>query len=617
MNSKDMILVALGVALLAGAWLLLNTPSASLTPTLKGPLADKLSALNKINDIDTFFEQFYLTQLNRSPETVTELRLFGNGPDPSGGLLDDISMRHQKEDLALAKAGLEKLKQFDTRGLSAEQALSAAVLAWTLDDAVRGKPFLFHPYLVHHLFSVPNNLFQLLLDTHTVRNRQDAEDYVARLNAVGRKFDQLIEVLDHQEKHGIVAPKFILERTLQGLGNGPQDPTQHVFYTAFVDKLDGAKGLSAQDKTQLEQAAAQAIETVVQPAYAKLRSVVEHQVAIATDDAGVWKLPDGDAYYAYLLRHHTTTDLSPEAVHNIGLAEVERIQNEMRGFFGELGLDRDDPDFGNLMRAYWGQYRRLPEMTYPDTEEGHQQAVADYEAIIHEVEDHLGELFDVLPQAPVQVRAMPPQKQGSPAHYVPPSLDGSRPGTFFANISPPPYKPGMRTLTFHEAIPGHHFHLALQQESNLPLFQKALFFTAHVEGWALYAEKLMRDIGMYPDVHSKIQNRWSELFRAARLVVDTGIHYKRWSRQEALDYYANNLGAPIANEIDRYIIWPGQATAYKIGELKILELRQRAMDALGDRFDIKQFHNLVLQHGQMPLNVLEQQVMQMIEQAQN
>ena len=171
----------------------------------------------------------------------------------------------------------------------------------------------------------------------------------------------------------------------------------------------------------------------------------------------------------------------------------------------------------------------------------------------------------------------------------------------------------MCTLTFHEAIPGHHFHLALQQESDLPLPQKVMVFTAHVEGWALYAEKLMRELDMYPDIHSKIQNRWSELFRAARLVVDTGIHYKRWSRQEALDYYNDNLGNSIANEIDRYIIWPGQATAYKIGELKILELRQRAMDALGERFDIKQFHNLMLQHGQMPLSVLEEQVMRMIE----
>jgi uncharacterized protein (DUF885 family) len=208
---------------------------------------------------------------------------------------------------------------------------------------------------------------------------------------------------------------------------------------------------------------------------------------------------------------------------------------------------------------------------------------------------------------------MPPERAGSPAHYQQPAFDGSRPGEFFANVSPAPFKPGMRTLTFHEAIPGHHFHLALQMESDLPLHQKILVFTGHVEGWALYAEKLMREHGMFPDTHSKLSNMWSELFRAARLVVDTGIHYKRWSREEARAFYNDNLGTPINNEIDRYIVWPGQATAYKTGELKILELRQRAIDALGDNFDIKKFHNLMLQHGNMPLNLLETQVMLFIE----
>lgn len=608
---KDILLLVLGAALLLGAWLAFSVASDQSAEPAVPSVAVEVRDTSE--SLDEFHEQLFLERVNRSPEWVTQLRLFGSQPDPTGNLLDDISIAYQRQSVTLAKSGLAKLRSFDRASQSDAQRLTTDLLGWYLDDIVRGEDFLLHGYLVDQLFSVPNQLYSFLLDNHLIHTLKDAQDYADRLYAVDDKFEQLIQVLNAQEARGIVAPKFILDRVLQSLSPGPQDPTQHVFFTSFVDKLEGVPDLSEARKRDLKAAAARAIQESVQPAYAKLREVVQHQISIATDDAGVWKLPDGDAYYAYMLRHHTTTDLTPEQVHQLGLAEVNRIQTEMRAFFQELGLNREEPDFGALMRDYWGQYRNLAEMTYPDTPQGNQQVVDDYAAIIQEVEGKLAGLFDAMPQSPVLVRAMPPERAGAPAHYEPPSFDGLRPGIFFANVSPPPYKPGMRTLTYHEAIPGHHFHLALQGESNLPLVQKILIFTAHVEGWALYAEKLMRGLGMYPDVHSKIENRWSELFRAARMVVDTGIHYKRWTRQQALDYFNDTLGTPLSSEIDRYIVWPGQACAYKVGELKILELRQRAVDALGERFDIKAFHNLMLQHGNMPLDILEQQVDRYIE----
>lgn len=608
---KDILIWVVGAALLLGAWLAFSL--ASDTPAEPVVPIATLATHEAIENLDEFHEQLFLEHVSRSPEWVTQLRLFGSQPDPTGNRLDDISIDYQQQSVEFAKSGLAKLRSFDRAAQSDAQRLTTDLLGWYLDDIVRGEDFLMHGYLVHQLFSVNNQLYTFMLDNHLIHSEKDAQDYVARLNAVDDKFEQLIQVLDAQETHGIVAPKFILERALQSLSPGPQDPTQHVFFTSFVDKLEGASDLSEAQKRDLKADAARAIQESVESAYARLLEVVQHQISIASDDAGVWKLPGGDDYYAYMLRHHTTTEMTPEEVHQLGLAEVDRIQTEMRAFFQELGLNHEEPDFGALMRDYWDQYRSLPEMTYPDTPQGNQQVVDDYTAIIREVESKIGGLFDAMPHTPVQVRAMPPERAGAPAHYDPPSFDGLRPGVFFANVSPPPYKPGMRTLTFHEAVPGHHFHLALQGESNLPLAQKILIFTAHVEGWALYAEKLMRDLDMYPDLHSKIENRWSELFRAARMAVDTGIHYKRWTRQQALDYFNDALGTSLPSEIDRYIVWPGQACAYKVGELKILELRQRAMDALGERFDIKQFHNLMLQHGNMPLDILEAEVGRFIE----
>ncbi len=619
MKVRNLLLLAIRSVALLSVWLLLNitgvASSGAITPSSSESIQNEISTLNAIEDLGEFHHVFFLAYVNRFPEWVTSLRLFGSELDPSGHLLNDLSITRQQQDMVFVKSGLEKLRSFDFASQSPAQQLTTQVLGWFLEDQVRGEEFMFHDYRVRQLYSVHSDFLELMLDTHEVHTKLDAQNYIARLVAVENKFDQLIEILRTQKSLGIIAPKFILETVLQNLNPGDREPSQNSLYTSFVGKLAAADGLSALEESELGESAITAIANHVIPAFDNLRAEIEHQVTVATNNAGVWKLPDGDAYYAHTLRHHSTTDMTPQQIHDIGLIEVERIQTEIRGFISELGIGARDPNFGNVIRTYWGRYRGRPKDTYPDTAEGHQQALDDYTMIIREVEQQISGLFDVLPQAPVQVRAMPPEKAGAPAHYVPPSFDGSRPGTFFANVNPPPFKSEMRSLTFHEAVPGHHFQLALQMESDLALVQKVLTFNAHVEGWALYAEKLVRSIGMYPDLHSKIDNRWLELFRAARLVLDTGIHAQRWTRDEARRYAEDNLGFSLSYEVDRYIAWPGQAVSYKAGELKILELRKRVNDELGETFDIKAFHNIMLQYGQMPLSVLEKQVQLYIESA--
>lgn len=640
MSTQNIILIVVGVAALIGGWFVWNaisnpddaasnvsaTANEVASMSTEDVLANLGTAattpiefpdLSGVSDIDEMHEQFFVGVVNQSPEWSSQLRLFGDSPDPMGGLLDDISIESQVEGLAHVKAGLEKLRSFDYDSQTQDQKLTTDIMDWFFENQIRGEEFMHHGYLIHQLFSVPNNFFTFMTGQHQVNTKVDALNYISRLNAVETKFDQLIANLQHQESLGIVAPKFILETVLTQLGAGG-DPTQSIFYTSFEGKLDGLN-LTDVEKEALLTATADAIANSVQPAYQRLRAAVEHNVTLATDDAGVWHLPNGDEYYAQMLRQHTTTDLTAEEIHNIGLAEVERIQGEMRQVLADLGYDTEDPVYGNLHRAYWGQTRGNPEFLYPDTDEGREQVIADYLAIIAEAEEKVEPLFDRLPTTPVRVERVPiAQENTAPGgYYQPPAVDGSTPGTFFANLRNQTFRPGMRTLAYHEAVPGHHFHLALQRELTLPTVQNVLVFTAHVEGWALYSEKLAREEGFFPEQHSLLHNLWSELFRAARLVVDTGIHHKRWSRQEALDYYNNNLGTPIPNEIDRYIVWPGQATAYKVGELKILELRQRAKDELGDAFDIKEFHNVMLAHGQMPLSILEEQVNLYIERVKN
>jgi uncharacterized protein (DUF885 family) len=395
-----------------------------------------------------------------------------------------------------------------------------------------------------------------------------------------------------------------------------QPATQNPLFTVFKEKIAALTLDHSEQQRLLADAEAQ-INSVVYPAYKKLIAYFTALEGKATDDDGVWKLPEGAAFYAHCLRSNTTVALNPEQVHAIGLAEVTRIEGEMKAILSRLGCD----DVQNAPRKLQ-ESAKEERFLYPNTAEGRAQALADYQRILDDINTRLDPLFAVRPKAVLKVERVPEfrEKTSAGAYYHPADLGGGRPGVFYANLRDmnEVSKFGMKTLAYHEGIPGHHFQLAIAMElRGVPFFRRLVPFTAYAEGWALYAEKLARENGAYADdPYSELGCLDAELFRAVRLVVDTGIHAMRWTRQQAIDYMAQHTAQAlesIVSEVERYIVMPGQACAYKIGELKLLELRQKARQALGDKFDLRQFHNVLLKNGSMPLSLLEQVVEEYIQ----
>jgi uncharacterized protein (DUF885 family) len=559
--------------------------------------------------IDIFFERVFIEVALKDPEMLSNLRLLEPyGLDFHSDDLTDISPRRGDELLAKARENLDTLRSYDYESLTSSQQMSYDILEYFLALMVDGEAFRYHNYPVNQLFGVQNDLPDFMVNIHQVTNPREARHYIARLNRFGVKFDQLLEGLRLRQERGIVPPKFVVQRVLDEMKHFTSPPPEaHLLYTNLKEKLQAA-GLEQEAAALLEDCRA-AIEKRVYPAYAKLTAFMEQQLAIATTEDGVWKLPDGDAFYAYALREQTTTNLSPEEVHAIGLAETARVQAEMDAILREQGIT--EGTVGERMTALG----KDPRFLYSNDDAGRAQCLEDYRAIIEEIDKGISTVFDLRPAAGVAVERIPEfREDGAPGgYYQMPAMDGSRPGTFYANLRDMNAiaKWEMRTLAYHEAIPGHHFQIAIQQEIAGPTFRKFPLFTAYTEGWALYAEQLAWEQGYQKDPFDNLGRLQAELFRAVRLVVDTGIHYKRWTREQAIDYMVDNTGMDrdeVVTEVERYIVMPGQACAYKAGMLKLLELRQKAMDALGDRFDIRRFHNVVLANGAMPLDVLEREV---------
>lgn len=577
-------------------------PAGTPQPTA-APSVDEIVAQLEGLDFDAFLEASYTQLLLRDPELVTELGLaekLGVGNDR----LTDISDDYVRETQQLEVAILDLLNQYDHVVLTPDQQLSAEIYGWYLNDRIEGHRFMYDDYPVTHFITgAQNQLVHFFTDIHPVANLQDARDYVTRLSQVDEKFAQLVDGLRLREEKGVILPKFIVQWVLYDLRNmARSSPRATPFYTAFEEKVDALEGVSDTDKEALLKDAEEEIKDAVIPAFQSLADYSEHLETVATDDAGVWKFSDGEEYYAYALRHHTTTDLTADEIHELGLQEVARIQAEMRRLFDELGYPEDEglPElFGRVAQDSGSLHGG--------------QIVAGYEAIIDEVDRRMGVAFDLRPSAPVEVVGGP-----TGGYYVSPAMDGSRPGYFYASDvgSQPTFS--MPTLAYHEAIPGHHFQLALAQELELPLFRKNTIFTAYAEGWALYAERLAWEMDMYADdPYGNLGRLQAEAFRAVRLVVDTGIHAKGWTYEQAVAYMIENTGLPrgqVEFEVSRYITWPGQATAYKIGMIRILELRQEAEERLGDQFDLKAFHNVMLGNGSVPLETLDRLVDDYIEE---
>jgi uncharacterized protein (DUF885 family) len=415
-----------------------------------------------------------------------------------------------------------------------------------------------------------------------------------------------------REERNIIPPRFVIERVLDEMRNFVETPPEeNILYTSLAAKMAEAEEISEAQTTEVLARVAASIEQDIYPAYGTFINYFGELEARGGEQHGFWHLPDGEAAYRLALRIFTTTDYTADEIHRTGLSEVSRIQAEMMEIFRLEGVDTSQG-----YAAAMDEYSSRPEFYYEDSDEGREQILADYEAMLAEFDEKLDEAFNIRPKAGIEVKRIPEfkEKTSPGAYYNQPSMDGTRPGRFYANLYDIKATPkfGMRTLAVHEGIPGHHFQVAIAMElEGMPLLRRFSLFTAYVEGWALYSERVAWELGLLPTNADNIGRLTAELFRAVRLVVDTGIHHKRWTREEAIQYMLENTGmaeSDVTAEIERYIVMPGQATAYKVGMMKILELRQKAMNALGERFDIREFHDVVLKNGAVPLDILERLV---------
>lgn len=578
--------------------------------------------------LNFFFERVFVELLLDDPELLTMLRVVEQiGMHFHNNDLTDASDAHARKQLAKVKDDLATLRRYDTDEMTESQRLSTSVLDWFLENTVDGEPFMYHNYPVNQMFGVQSELPTFMATMHQVNTERDAHHYIERLDKFPKKFEQVLNGIRSREEAGIVPPRFIIRKVLDEMRGFVDNGVEaNILYSTLLNRLnekDEGSGkytvtkVSDSDREALCRDAQRAIEQSVFPAFQTLIDYFTDLEGRASDDAGFWKLPNGEAAYAYALRQNTTTDRTAIEIHRTGLGEVFRILTEMDGILDGLGLE--EGTVGERMLAL----AEDPEMLYPDTDEGRAMCLADYQKYIDHADTQLDAVFDLRPEIGVHVERIPEFKEATAAaYYNPPALDGSRPGIFYAKLNDMKEVPKftMKTLVYHEAIPGHHFQLALQQEmTGVPTFRKVIPFTAFVEGWALYAEYLAKEMGFYDDdPEGDLGRLQAELFRAVRLVVDTGIHHGRWSREDAIRYMEFVTGMPhgdVVSEIERYIVMPGQACAYKIGQLTFIDLRNRAEQALGEQFDLRDFHNLILSNGAMPLTILEQLIDQYIAES--
>ncbi len=567
--------------------------------------------------INHFFTRVFLEILFDNPEILTMVGMLERvGIYRHNTKLADVSEAHEVAMLARMKRTLKMLRSYNQGRVSKSQRLSTHILDWYIDDQLRLEPFRHNTYPVNQMFGIQSELPNLMMTMHPLNNKRGARAYVKRLNKFGVKIGQVLEGLRVREGKGCLPPSFTVRHVLDEMRAFiDQPPRENPLYTVFKEKIGELKiNPSGQDK--LLAAVEGEIERVIYPAYQQLIAYFSELESKAVEDHGVWNLPEGEAYYAQCLRTATSTDLTPEQVHEIGLQEVARIEGEMTAILEDLGYDGGNP---TQQLAVFGEEKRF---LYPNTDEGRADCLAEYQRILDDMDLKVAEAFDIRPKAGLEVQRVPEfrEKTMAGAYYQPSDLSGSRPGVFYANLRDmkETQKFGMKTLAYHEGIPGHHFQIAITMNlKGLPLFRRMIPFFAYIEGWAMYAENLARELRAYrDDPYGELGFLDSILFRAVRLVVDTGIHHKRWTRQQAIEYMQAHTGQAyesIVSEVERYFVMPGQACAYKIGELKILELRARAKRELGEKFDLCRFHNVVLKNGGMPLTILEEVVEEYIQ----
>ncbi|GBF39663.1 DUF885 domain-containing protein [Leptospira johnsonii] len=559
--------------------------------------------------LSLYYEKIFWENVLDDPETLTSLRILDSwGITSHNYKWSDSSPEKEMERADKAKRDLETLKTYDPSGLSGEDKIYYKALEWDLELAADNEKYIYNSYPVNQLFGVQNHIPSFLATSHMIEDYEDVESYISRLKGISEKLDQVIRGLEIRQSNGVIPPDFILRRVLDELRNfRVKNPEENILYVSLRKKLEKNDEILSEQKTSSLAEVKKILESSVYPAYSKLQNFLEHQLKSADSKAGVWKLPNGEKFYEHTLKFHTTTNLSSEDVHSIGLSEVARIQTEMRSILENSGIKVSN------LQATMKQLREKPEFQFPNTPEGKEKVLEVYKEILKESIERSKPIFPSWPRAKVQVERIPEFKEaGAPgAYYEEPSLDGKRPGVFYANLRDLKEIPkfGMNTLTYHETIPGHHLQIAWSQElTSAPRKLRTTHFTAFVEGWALYAERLAKDYNFYADPYVDLGRLQAELFRAVRLVVDTGIHYKRWSREDAIRYMTDNTGmAPkeVSAEIERYIVYPGQACSYKIGMISFLKMREDWKSVKGEAFDIKEYHGFVLGKGSLPLEILE------------
>lgn len=563
--------------------------------------------------LEWFYMRAFASAALKSPEMMSRLRVLPAWLDFHSTRLDDESLAHKREIFKDMQDNLAMLDRYDRNALASEAQLSYDTLHYYLSNLLEGERFQLHDFPINQMHGLQSGLPEFMTDVHRVSTRGEAEDYIARLQKFPRKFEQVIEVLRAQEEAGILPPQFLVEKVLlQMHGFAGRPARENMLYTSFKSKLDAIPLADMNEKVRAEllQGVADAIQKSVYPAYAELiRHFVDQQGRVQSND-GAWSLPNGDEYYAWCVRYHTSTNLTPQRVHELGLADVDRLTGIMDRLLRQLGMEKGS--VGERMQ----QLLKDPKYRYPDTDQGRKAMLAQYRAIMKEADDKLAGAFSSHPKAAIEVRPAPAESAATAptAYYIPGALDGTRPGVFYANLRSMNDIPkfGMRSTVFHEVMPGHHFQVSLAQEmKGVPFFRRVITFSAYQEGWALYSERLASEMGLTPDPLDQLGRLRDDMMRAVRLVVDTGVHYKRWSREEAIAYMMENTGMAekeVTAEVERYIVSPGQALAYKVGMLSILGLREKARSELGDKFDLKGFHHEILGHGALPMTVLERVV---------
>jgi uncharacterized protein (DUF885 family) len=553
--------------------------------------------------IGAFFDDFSAEWMRRRPGQATATRYFtGTEQDRLDRQLTPETAEWKREAVEQARRGLKELATFDRSRMTDAERVSADVMRWQLQIVVDGEPYSDYDFPLDQFDGANVRIPNLMTVVHPVRTEQDARNYVARLREIDDRLAEATEEAARLAAKGIRPPRFILRSTIAQMRDFVGSPAgQNPLVATFVERMNGVQTLTPAVRQQLRDDATKVVDSEVYPAWRKAIALLESQLSMSSDDAGLWRYKDGAAIYAHKLKQFTTTTMTAAEIHALGLREVSRIEGEMDAILRKLGRTT------GTVKARMETLQS--DLSYPITDEGRTRIMADIDAMIRDADRRAAALFDLRPKAPVIAQPYPRFRWASAAaSYTAPPLDGSRPGIFQMPLRPESMtKASLRTLVYHETIPGHHFHSGFGVENpQLPKFRQVRALggiSAIGEGWALYAERMVAQEGWYEgDLEGLLGQLDDELFRARRLVVDTGLHAMRWTRQQAIDYGIE------ASEVERYVVNPGQACSYKIGQLEIFRLRDKARAALGQRFGIKDFHNVVLSAGTVPLTVLEHEV---------